>query len=124
MVFAISVGIAVAIAGVVLANADRRDDALTLTDIDDAHAPRRATGDADAVDGTADQRAAVGDQHDLVALQHRKRRHDLTAFAEAHPLHALAPASRDPGLVGGGALPDARRSDREHELLLLPQLRE
>src|SRR5712671_1587795 len=102
MVFAIAV--AVAVAGIVLANADRRYDALALTDVDDAHAPRRATGDADAVDGTADQRAAIGDQHDLVALQHRERRHDLTALAEVHQLDALAAASGHPILVGGGAL--------------------
>src|SRR5260370_30473787 len=99
--------IAVPVARVVLANADRRYDAFALTDIDDAHTPCGTAGDADAIDRAADQCAAVGDQHDLVALQHREGRHDLATPSligspEAHQLHAPAPAARHPVLVSPG----------------------
>src|SRR5260221_6908836 len=98
MVFAISV--AVAVAGVVLADADRRNDALAFAHIDDAHAARGTTRDANAVDRTADQGAAVSNKHDLVTLEHRERRHDLSAFGEVHQFHALAAAAGHPVLVG------------------------
>src|SRR5437879_4579630 len=108
MVFTISV----AVARIVLANANRRHDAFALTDIDDAHTAGGAAGDADAIDRAADQRAAVGDQHDLVALQHREGGHDLATpclagSPEAHQLHALAAASGHPVLVSRGALAEA-----------------
>src|SRR5260370_33107008 len=92
---AIAVAVAVAVARIVLADADRRHDALTFADIDDAHAARGTAGDTDAVDRTADQRAAVGDQHDLIALQHGERRPD-----GAPPLAAAAEALRPAPFAG------------------------
>src|SRR3981081_622302 len=110
--------VAIAIAGVVFANAHGGDHALTLADIDNAHAAGGASRYANSVHGTADQRSTVGHQHDLVVVQHRERRHDLAAFGQAHQFDALAAASGHPILVSRGALAEARRGDGEHELLL------
>src|ERR1700760_2877250 len=100
----IAVGLTIAVAvRVILADADRRYNALALTDIDDAYAARRPSRDADSVDRTADQRSAVGDQHQLVALAHRKCRDDLAAIGHAHQLDAFAAAAGDAVLVGRGA---------------------
>ena len=49
-----------------------RDHALAFGGVEDDHALGRAAGDADAVDRAADQLAAVGHQHDLVALLDRE----------------------------------------------------
>src|SRR6187402_3226867 len=121
MVFAISVAVAV---GIVLADADRRDDTLAFAHVDDANAARRPARDADAVDRTADQGAAVGHQHDLVAAAHREGRDDLSAVGQAHELDAFAAAAGDAVLVGRGPLAEPGRGDREHELLLGPELLE
>src|SRR5689334_20704059 len=99
MVFAISVAV-----GVVLADADGRDHALALADVDDAHAARCAARDANSVDRTADQGAAVRDQHDLVALAHREGRDYLAAIGQAHQLDAFAAAAGHAVLVGRSAL--------------------
>ena len=79
MVFTISVpvAVAIAIAGIVLADTDRRHDALAVADVHDPNATRGASRNANSVDRTADQRSAVGHQHDLIAVQHRERRHDF-----------------------------------------------
>src|SRR5450631_1305438 len=90
---AIAIAIAIAIAGIVLADANGGDHALALAHIDDAHATRGASGDANSVHRTADQRPAIGHQHDLVAAQHRECRHDLTAPGHVHQLDALAAAA-------------------------------
>src|SRR5215510_10995147 len=100
--------IAIAIAGVVLADTHGGDHALALADIDDAHAAGGASRNANSIDRAADQCAAVGHQHDLVAVENGKRRHDLAAPGKAHELDALAAASRHPILVGRGALAEAR----------------
>src|SRR5205814_3941336 len=121
--FAISVAVAAAVR-VVLADADRRDHALALADIDDAHAARRSSRDANSVDRTTDQRAAVGDQHDLVALAHRESRDDLAAVGQAHQLDALAAAAGHAILVGRGPLAEAGRGRGKHELLSGLQLLE
>src|SRR5258708_16658122 len=115
---------AVAIAGIVLADAYGGDHALAVADIDDAHAAGGASRYANSVDRTADQRSTVGHQHDLVAVQHRERRHDLAAPGQAHQFDALAAASGHPILVSRSALAEARRGDGEHELLLALQLLE
>src|SRR5471032_2119267 len=114
---------AIAVAGglVVFADSDGGNDALAFAYTDDANAARGAPRNADTVDRTADQRAAVGHQHDLVVLQHREGRHDLTALGEVHQLDALAAAAGDPVLVGRGALAETRRSHGQHELFLVPQ---
>src|SRR6476646_10128547 len=106
MVFAIPA--AVAVRGVVLADADRRHDTLAFADVHDAHAARAASGDAHSVDRTADQGSAVGDQHDLIALQHGERRHDLSALGEIHQLHALAAAAGHTIFERRRALAEAR----------------
>src|SRR5690242_14149745 len=91
--------IAVAVlAAIVLADAHRRHNALAVTDIDDAYASGGATRNANSIHRASDQRAAVGHQHDLVVVEHRKGRDDrstptLADFGETHQLHALAAAS-------------------------------
>src|SRR6185436_7106735 len=120
MVFAI----AVAGADVVLADANRRHYALTLAYIDDAHAARGATGDADSFYRTADQGSAIGHQHDLIACPHRERGHDLAALGQAHQFHTLAAAAGHPIFVGRTALAESRRCDREDEFLPGLQLAE
>ena len=49
-----------------------RDHALVLGGVEHDHALGRTAGDADAVDGRADQLAAIGDQHDLIGLLDRE----------------------------------------------------
>src|SRR5689334_21548141 len=110
MVFAIAVTVAI---GVVLADPDRRDHALAFADVDDAHAARCPACDADSVDRTADQRATIGYQHDLVARTHREGGNHLPAVGQAHQLDALAAATGDPILVGRAALSEAGRGGGE-----------
>src|SRR3984893_1284545 len=79
---------------------------------------RRAAGDADAVDRAADQLAAVGDQHDLVAFFDRERRHQAAVLlGDRHGDDAFAAAAGGAVLVGRGALAKAFFRDCEHELL-------
>src|SRR5687768_3792767 len=101
MVFAIAVAVA---AGVILADADRGDHALAFAHVDDAHAARGTSRDANSVHRTADQGAAVRHQHDLVAVGDTDRGDDPAAVRQPHQLDALAAASGDPVLVGRGAL--------------------
>src|SRR3954451_9028410 len=100
--------------------------ALDVLDRDDAgavglehrHALRAAPDDADVVDRHADGLALVGDQHDLVGVLDREGGHELAvALVHRHGDDAFAAASRDPVLVGRGALAVALLGDREHELL-------
>src|SRR5262249_13800421 len=106
--FGMILPIPVAIACIVLADSDRRYHAFAFADIHDANATGGAAGDADVVNWTADQRAAVGDEHDLVALQHWERRHDLAAVWQAHQFDAFAAASGHAVLVGRGAFAETR----------------
>src|SRR5713226_86907 len=100
---AVAVSIAVSVASIVLADAHGGDHALALAHIDDAHAARGASRDANSVHRTADQRATIGHQHDLVAVLHREGRHDLAAPGHVHQLDALAAAAGHSILVGRGA---------------------
>src|SRR5215468_10957308 len=99
----------VAIAGgcIVLADAHGGHHALPFADIDDAHAAGGTARDANSVHWATDQCAAVGHQHDLIAVEYRECRHHLAAAGEAHQLDALAAAAGDPILVGRGALAEA-----------------
>src|SRR5258708_38512039 len=90
---AVSIAVSIAVAGIVLADAHGGDHALALAHIDDAHAARGASRDANSVHRTADQRPTIGHQHDLVAAQHRECRHDLAAPGPVHQLDALAAAA-------------------------------
>src|SRR5262245_20281345 len=77
-----------------------------------------ATGDADAVHRAADQLAAVGHQHDLVALLDRERGDDAAvALGHVHRDDAFAAAAGGAVLVGRAALAEAVLRDGEHELL-------
>src|SRR5215510_14247638 len=111
-------------AAIVLADSHGRHHPLTLADIDDAYAAGGAARNANSIHRTADQRAAVGHQHDLIVVEHRERRHDSSTFGEAHQLHALTAAAGYTIFVGRGALAEARRGHGEHELLLALQLPE
>src|SRR4051794_6527688 len=108
-----ALAIAVAVSGIVLANAHRRYHALAIAHVDDAHTARGPPRNANSVDRTADQGAAVGHQHDLVAVEYRESRHDLAALGQVHQLHALAAATGHPILVSRRALAEARRGDGE-----------
>src|SRR5215471_17138015 len=115
---AVARAIAVAVlAAIVLADSHGRHDPLALADIDDAYAAGGAARNANSIHRTADQRTAVGHQHDLIVVEHRERRHDGSSSGEAHQLHALAAAARHAILVGRGALAEAGRGHGEHELL-------
>src|SRR6185295_13940749 len=101
-----------------LAQALHRDDALALGGVEHDHALRGAAGDADAVDRAADQLAAVGHQHDLVALLDRERGDDAAvALGHVHRDDAFAATAGRAVLVGRGALAEAVLRDGEHELL-------
>src|SRR5580704_13574314 len=101
----VSVSVAVAVADIVLADTHGGDDALAFAHIDNAHAARGAPRDANAVHRTADQRSTIGHQHDLVAVPHRERRHDLAAPSHVHELDALAAAAGHAIFVGQVRLP-------------------
>ena len=60
-----------------------RHDALVFGGVEHDHALRAAAGDTDAVDRAADELAAVGDKHDLVALLDGEGR-DERAVARIH----------------------------------------
>src|SRR5690349_14124778 len=131
---AITVAVAVAVAvavftAIVLADTHGRHHPLAFADIDDAYAAGGAARNANSVHRTADQRAAIGNQHDLIVVEHGERRHDRSAptlanFGEAHQLHALTAAAGHAIFVGRGALAEARRGHGEHELLLALQFPE
>src|SRR5262245_55193881 len=104
-----ALAVAIAAAGVILADAHGRHHAFALADVHDAHAAGATARDADSVDRTADQGTAVGHQHDLIAVEQGECRDDLSALAEVHQLDALAAAPGHPILVGRGALAEARR---------------
>ena len=55
----------------VLADALDADDTFALGRIEDDDALRAAAGDADALDRAADHLAAIGDEHDFVAVLDR-----------------------------------------------------
>src|SRR5258708_37858649 len=83
-----------------LADALDRDHALAFGGVEHDHALGRAPGDADAFDAGADQLAAVGDQHELVAVLDRERGDQLAglladrAAALPHvPRHDAFPAA-------------------------------
>src|SRR5258708_10886676 len=119
---AFTAAVSVAIAGMLLADAHGGDHALALAHIDDAHAARGASRDANSLHRTADQRAAIGHQHDLVAVPHRECRHDLAAPGHVHQLDALAAAAGHSIFVGRGTPAETGRRDGEDELLLGLQL--
>src|SRR5712671_6792260 len=64
----------------VLADALDRDHALAFRGIEHDHALGRAPGNADAFDARADELAAVGDQHELIAILDRERGDQLAGF--------------------------------------------
>src|SRR5499427_4593330 len=77
-----------------------RDHALALGGVEHDDALGGAAGDADAVDRAADQLAAVGDQHDLVALLDRERGDDAAvAPGHVHGHDAFAAATGGAVLV-------------------------
>ena len=73
--------------------------------------------------GHADQLAAIGDQHDLVALLDREGRHQpAVAVVDRHGADALAAAAGDAEFVGRGALAVAVLRQREDELLVRAEI--
>src|ERR1044072_5027074 len=98
MAFAVAIAVAVFGAGIVLADAHSGHHALALAHVDDAYAARAASGNANSIHRTADQRAAVGHQDDLVVVQHGEARAPPPAPGEAHQLDALAAAAGHPVL--------------------------
>src|SRR5215470_10841064 len=107
------------------ADALDRDHAFGFGGVEHDHALGRAPGDADALDAGADELAAVGDQHDLVAVLDRERGDQLAgllpdgavALAHVHGDDAFAAAAGDPVLVGRGTLAVAALGNGQHELL-------
>src|SRR5215470_12536680 len=107
------------------ADALDRDHAFGFGGVEHDHALGRAPGDADALDAGANELAAVGDQHDLVAVLDRERGDQLAgllpdgavALAHVHGDDAFAAAAGDPVLVGRGTLAVAALGNGQHELL-------
>src|SRR6185369_26480 len=96
-----------------------RHHVFVFSRIEHDDALRRAAGDADVLDRAADQLALVGDQHDLIAVLHGERRHQLAvAVVDAHRDDAFAAAAGGAVLVGRGALAVAVDGDRQYDLLL------
>src|SRR5262245_57170984 len=94
--------------GGLVGQADDRDDLLALLHLEQHHALGAAAGDADVVDRAADELAAVGDQHDLVAVAHREGGDDLAvALGHLDAGDAGAAAAGDAVLVGRAALAEA-----------------
>ena len=82
------------------------------------HALRAAADDADVVDRHADDLAAVGDQHDLVAVLDREGGDQRAVpLVDRHGDDAFAAAPGDPVLVGRRALAVAVLRDGQDELL-------
>src|SRR5690242_21247235 len=109
--------LAVPVAVLFLADVLDRDDVFVIGGIEHDHALRRAAGDANVLDRTADQLALVGDQHDLVAVLHGERRDQLAvAVVDAHRDDAFAAAAGGAVLVGRGALAVAVDGDGQHHL--------
>src|SRR4029079_17334733 len=104
---------AVAVLPVVADMLDRHH-VFVFSRIEHDDALRRAAGDADVLDRAADQLALVGDQHDLVAVLHRERRHQLAvAVVDGHRDDAFAAAAGGAVFVGRGALAVAVDGDGE-----------
>src|SRR5213078_3081679 len=91
------------------------------------HALRRATEALELLDGDADDRPAVGDQHHLVALTHHARARELALRLRelnrlhAHPAAALARVLADPRALAVAVLGHdeqvrvvVRDGDRDH----------
>src|SRR5580692_4517468 len=84
-----------------LAQPLHRRHLLALAGREHDDALRRTAGDADAVHRAADQLAAVGDQHDLVAFLDRERRHQAAVlFGDRHGDDTFAAAAGGAVLVG------------------------
>src|SRR5204863_7573930 len=95
----------VAIAVAVVGDALDGDHLLALVGLEDAHALSVACGDAHVVHRAADQLAAVGHQHDLVAVLDREGGDEgAVAIVDDHGGEAFAATPRDPVLVGRRAL--------------------
>src|SRR6476659_5274502 len=85
-----------------------RDDALAFRGIEHDDALSRASDNADAFDASADELAAVGDEHELIPVLHRERSDQLAglfpdraiALADVHGDDAFAAPASDPIFVG------------------------
>src|ERR1700737_3524450 len=109
--------VSIAVLGV-LADVLDRHHVLVFGGVEHDDALGRAAGDPDALDRTADQLPLVGHQHDLVAVLHRERGHQLAVAAvHRHRDDALAAASRGPVFERRRALAIAVFADGQHELL-------
>src|SRR5262245_55926987 len=118
-----AVAVPVAIAGGLIAEARDGDDALAPLHLEQGHALGLAAGDADVVHRAADELAAVGHQHDLIAVGDGERRHHLAvALGDVHVGDALPAAAGNAILIGRTALAIAAGGDGEDELLLALQL--
>ena len=86
--------------------------------IEDDHALSAAPGNPNAIDRAADQLAAIGDEHDLVAILDRHGRDELAiSLIDGHRDNAFAAASGDPVFVGRRPLAIAIRGDGQDDLL-------
>src|SRR5262249_61847837 len=107
----------------VLADAFHRHHFLVLVGAEDAHALHVASGDADIIDRTADQLAAIGDQHDLVAVLDRERGNQpAVALVDDHGGDAFAAATRDAVFVRRGAPAQTAPRHPQHEPFPRPPL--
>src|SRR5262249_53119933 len=99
-------------------NPGDRNHAVAVLDAQQGDALGFAPGDADVAHVGADELAAVGDQHDLVARRDRERRHDV-AVARRHVDvgDARAAAAGGAVLVGRAPLAEALLRDGQEELL-------
>ncbi len=107
------------LAGFFFADAFDTDDLFALSRIEDDDALRAATGDADAFDRTADQLAAIGHQHDSIAIFDRHGGDERAVTrSDRHGDNAFAAAPGDAIFVRGGALAIAIGGDGQNNLLL------
>src|SRR5262249_14315537 len=119
----LAVAAAAAIAGLwtrrLVGETGDRDDLLSVLDFEEHHALGLATGVADVRHREADELAAIGHQHDLVAMTHREACHYLAvSVGHLDGCNAGATAPGDPVGIGGTALAEPFRRDRQNELLL------
>src|SRR5262249_8227166 len=99
-------------------NPGDRNHAVAVLDAQQGDALGLAPGDADVAHVGADELAAVGDQHDLVARRDRERRHDVAVPRRHVDVgDARAAAAGGAVLVGRAALAEALLGDREEGLL-------
>src|SRR4030081_1187772 len=114
---AVAISIAVAVLGV-LANVLDGHHMLVFGGIEYDDALGRAAGNPDTLDRATDQLTLVGDQHDLVTVLDRERRHQLAVAAvHGHRDDSLAAAPRGPVLERRRALAIAVFADGQNELL-------